>query len=45
MSEHRAEKGTAWHSRLRQEDIKRCMARREVLHTSGLGAGKSSDFH
>lgn len=45
MSERRAEKGTAWRSRLCQEDIKRCTARSEVLHTSGLGVGKSLDFH
>lgn len=44
MSERRVEKGTAWRSRLCQEDIKRCTARREVSHTSGLGVGKSLDF-
>lgn len=44
MSERHAEQGTAWRWRLRQEYIKRCTARREVLHTSGLGVGKSLDF-
>lgn len=45
MSERRAEKGTAWHSWHCQEDIRRCTAQCEVLHTGGLGVGKSLDFH